>query len=281
MSKIQSSIQKAVEKSREAAVTSRSAEGPRARQATVTNKQPSKAGILRVFQSAHPHDRVMEESRIVSAIDDNAAKSAYDLLRTRVLQRMRSNNWRTLLVTSPSPGEGKTLTAMNLAISLSRDVNQSVLLVDLDLRRSSVAKYLGMDIDVKMGIGDFLQGNAQISDIAYTPGEMQRLAVVPNREPVENSSDLLGSPRMKELVSWLRQESEQSIIIFDMPPVLSCDDVLAFCPEVDAILLVVAQCTTEREALSKTMGLLAEKEILGVVMNKSTEIGSKDSYSYY
>lgn len=281
MSKLYSSIQKAIEKSRGATSSQRDAASPTMSKKPRDNRNPGMSGIFRVFQRAQPHDDIMEESRIISAIDDKAAKSAYNQLRTRVLQSMRSNNWRTLLITSPGPGDGKTLTATNLAISVSRDVNQSVLLVDLDLQRSSIAKYLGINIDIKMGIGDFLQSKAEIEDIVYTPGDMQRLAIIANREPVDNSSDLLGSPRMKELVSWLRQQSDQSIIIFDMPPVLGCDDVLAFCPEVDAILLVVAQSITNREALEKTMGLLAEYELLGVVLNKSTELNGTDSYAYY
>jgi capsular exopolysaccharide synthesis family protein len=281
MSKIQSTIQKAIEKSR-GTKTSQHAKANRGLRGNSSGTSNSRKGeIFRIFQLAQPRDETMKESRIISAIDDKSAKSAYNVLRTRVLQRMRANNWRTILVTSPTPGDGKSLTATNLAISLSRDVNQFVLLVDLDLQRFSIARYLGMEIEIKKGIGDFLQGNAEIADIVYTPRNIERLAVVANCEPVDNSSDLLGGPRMKELVSWLRQQSDQSIIIFDMPPVLGCDDVLAFCPEVDAILLVVAQGNTDREALDKTMGLLAEKELLGVVLNKSTEQNGNDSYSYY
>jgi len=223
----------------------------------------------------------MEESRIVSAIDDRSAIAAYSVLRTRVLQRMRNNGWHTLLVTSPGAGEGKTLTALNLAVSLSRDVNQSVMLVDLDLRRFTVAKYFGFSTDVKAGIGDYLMGNAEIAEIIYVPSNLERITVIPNREAVENSSDLLASPRMKQLLAWLREQSDRTIIIFDMPPVLACDDVLAFCPVVDSVLLVVAEGQTDRAALEKTIGLLAETNLLGVVLNKSDELGDSEAYGYY
>ena len=215
------------------------------------------------------------------ATDDRSAKSAYNELRTRVLQRMRSNNWRSMLITSPGPGEGKTLTASNLAISLARDVNQSVILVDLDLMRSSIAKYHGIDVDIKHGVGDFLLGNAELSDIIYSPGDIERLALVPNRQPLENSSDLLGSPKMKELIFWLQQQSEKSIVIFDMPPALACDDVLTLCPSVDAVLVVVAQGKTDRIELEKTMKMLSDYEMLGVVLNMSDELAGSSSYEYY
>ena len=286
MSKIQTSIQKALEKTRGAA---RDSTQDRNKQSGQQNRReqrdrrdkPTTSGVYRIFQFAHPQEKTMEESRIVAAVEDRVAKSAYNLLRTRVLHRMRNNSWRTLLVTSPGPGEGKTLTAANLAISLSGDVNQTVILVDLDLQRSSIARYLGIEVDTKSGVGDFLQGNAEISDIVYTPDDMARISLLPNREPVDNPSDLLGSPRMKELVAWLREQSDKSIVIFDMPPVLACDDVLAFCPEVDAILLIAAQGITERSGLEKSVELLADYNLLGVVLNKATQPEGNDSYSYY
>lgn len=280
MSKLQSSIQKAISKSRENAgkPASRKRNAP---DRTSGSDTAAPANMFKVFQLAFPRQDVMKESLIVSAIDDRAAKSAYDLLRTRVLQRMRGNSWRTLLVTSPGPGEGKTLTSSNLAISISRDVNQSVVLVDLDLRRSSIAKYLGIDVDIKAGVGDFLNGDAEISDIVYTPGEMPRIALLPNREPLDNASDLLGSPRMKDLVAWLRDQSDRSIVIFDMPPVLACDDVLAFSSEADAILLVAAQGITDRGELEKTVELLAECNVLGVVLNRANEGSGTDYEGYY
>ena len=281
MSKIQTSIQKAIEKSRRAVPGSPSE--PKIRRSNDFGKQRDVAvasNIFQMFQSTHPDREIMKQSRIISAIDDPAVKATYNLLRTRVLQRMRSNNWHTLLVTSAGPGEGKTLTAANLAVSISRDVNQSVLLVDLDLSRSTVAKYLGFDIDVQAGIGDFLAGNAEIPDIVYAPAEMERIAIIPNREPVANASDLIGSPKMKELLAWLRKQSDQTIVIFDMPPVLVCDDVLAISPEIDAVLMVVAQGQTDRKALEKAMDMLRDTEMLGVVLNKSSEHGGGDAYAY-
>jgi len=277
MSKIHSSLQKAIEKSRRS-----SPAGSRALDsAESSEEEPAGSAIFRAFQATSPDKEIMEESRIVSAIDDRSAIAAYSVLRTRVLQRMRNNGWHTLLVTSPGASEGKTLTALNLAVSLSRDVNQSVMLVDLDLRRFTVAKYFGFSTDVKAGIGDYLMGSAEISEIIYVPSNLERITVIPNREAVENSSDLLASPRMKQLLAWLREQSDRTIIIFDMPPVLACDDVLAFCPVVDSVLLVVAEGQTDRAALEKTIGLLAETNLLGVVLNKSDELGDSEAYGYY
>src|SRR6516164_2666734 len=86
----------------------------------------------------------LKKNRLVT--DDKApSDAAYRMLRTRLLQRMRTNGWSTLAVTGMSPGEGKTTTSINLSLALARDVNTSVVLVDLDLRKPSVHSYFGLE----------------------------------------------------------------------------------------------------------------------------------------
>ena len=109
----------------------------------------------------------------------------------------------------------------------------------------------------------------------------ERLAIIPNRDPIENSSDLIASPRMHELIAWTREQETTSVTIFDMPPVLVSDDVIAFIDYVDATLVVVTQGKTDRRALEKVVDLLGENEILGIVLNRSSHIVGQDHYSYY
>ena len=273
MGKIDTSIQKAIELSRQ---------GRRAEDKRKPGENRKKARTPAIFQTARANHGIMEESRLVSEIEDRAAVAAYKICRTRVLQRMRTNKWRTLLVTSTGAGEGKTLTASNLSLSIAGDVTQSVLLVDLDLQRSKIASYFGLDVDAEKGIGEYLAGQAEIDDIVYSLPGMPRVSIIPNFATISNSSDLLLGPRMQDLLRWVREESEHTVVIFDMPPVLVDDDVLAFSPEVDAVLLVVAQGKTDRAALEQVMHLLAEKDILGVVLNRCDEkAGSEYAYGYY
>lgn len=291
MGKLQSSIQKAIDKSRRAQPRkvhkpSKSRSGEAAHEdelisSSASEESGSATDSFSVLKTAQTDSDVMEESRFVTESDDRAAMAAYKILRTRVLQRMRNNKWQSLLVTSTGASEGKTLTASNLALSISRDVNQSVLLIDLDLQRSKVAKYFGIDDDIENGIGDYLIGKAELPDIVYSPSGLQRISIIPNREPIAHSSDLLSGPRMKNLLSWIRQQSGRTVAIFDMPPVLVDDDVLAFSPFIDAVLLVVSQGETDRVALDKAMGLLAETELLGVVLNRCDESSGDSAYGYY
>jgi len=266
-----SSLEKAIEKARNEHQKRRASHS-----AGMAAGAPQSSGLFRALSHVAVRPDTMERNKIIPAIEDKAAVTAYKVLRTRVLQRMRSNSWRNLIVTGAGPGEGKTLTACNLAVSIANDVNQSVFLVDLDLQHSSVAKYFGLD--VKLGLSDYLAGHAEMDDIVYAPEGMDRIAIIPNGTPVENSSDLIASPRMKALMKWLKERGGSPLAIFDMPPLLSCDDVLAFLPQVDALLLVASEGITERSRLEKALHLLADVDLLGVVLNRSREHQKGSAY---
>lgn len=218
--------------------------------------------------------RALHKNRILKD-QDVPACSAYKMLRTRVLQRMRRNGWTTLAVTGTCPSEGKTLTAINLALSMARDLSTSVVLVDLDLRKPAMARYFGLA--PRHGIGDYLQGTVELERVLLCPG-MDRLALLLNERPFPNSSELLTSPQMGFLVSQLKL-GEGRIVIFDLPPLLVTDDMLAFSPLVDAILLVLAQGTTKQADLVAAKELLQDANIVGTVLNRSSE--SISPYYYY
>lgn len=208
----------------------------------------------------------LRDHRVITDFGFGEAAQSYKILRTQVLQRARSNGWRTLGVTATRQGHGKTLTALNLAISLANEVNQTVLLADLDLRRPSLAGYLCAE---KLnGISDYLIGRYDISDILINPG-IKRLVILPGNEPLINSSEQLSSPRMVQLVEELKSRYPDRIVLFDLPPLLMGDDVMAFAPNLDAMLLVLEEGKTTREELRRAYELLEGQNILGTVLNKS------------
>jgi capsular exopolysaccharide synthesis family protein len=210
-----------------------------------------------------------EKNCILTAISDRGAIRAYKILRTRVLQRLQANDWDSFVVTGTAVGEGKTLTAINLALAISQDVNTRVCLVDLDLHRPNVAKSMGLP--VTKGLSDYLLGSAALEEIMCSPSGVERLVIIPGGHPLENSSELLTSPEMINLVTLLRAETPKRVLIFDMPPLMTSDDVVAFAPNVDSILLVVAEGSTDRESLRSAKELLAERNVLGVVLNQSVQ----------
>lgn len=235
---------------------------------------------VRRFQPVSLDSKVLQENKVLPQISDQAALRAYKILRTRVLRRLEANQWRSFAVTGVTAGEGKTLTAINLAIALAQDVNTLVFLVDLDLQRPRVAQYLGMSgLSGEKGLSDYLLGDATLDSIIYSPN-IDRLSVIPNFQPAAQSSELLSSPKMLELARALENEAPRRVIVFDMPPVLASDDVLAFSPQLDGLLLVVGEGATLRDSLTSAKEVLAEMNLLGVVLNRSAERDDSAYYSY-
>jgi len=230
----------------------------------------------RKFKDAELDAVTMERNRVILQVSDQSALRAYKILRTRLLQRMVSKNWNSLAITGTSTGEGKTLTAINLAVTLAQDVNTWVFLVDLDLQHPQVAGYLGMSFG--RCLGDYLSGEASIDEIIYQPKGCERLAVIPNSRAFEHASELLASPRMVDLTQQLSSEIPRRIVIFDMPPLLTSDDVLVFAPRVDGILLVVCEGITGRGSLAKTKELLGDTNLIGTVLNHSAEANDSPYY---
>ena len=230
---------------------------------------------VREYPRCETSSDAMERSCILPQVADRSALRAYKILRTRLLQRMAGNQWYSLAVTGAGSGEGKTVTSINLAVALAQDPNTSVFLVDLDLQRPRVAEYFG--IRCNKGLGEYLMGEAAIEDIIYTPN-IERLAVIPNTRTFEHSSDLLSGQRMLELVQYLNAEQPRRIVIYDMPPLLLSDDVLTFAPNADGLLMVVSEGSTARGQLEKSKELLAEMNLIGVVLNRSME---RNDGAYY
>lgn len=220
-------------------------------------------------------DAVLDRNRVLGGKSATMAADAYRMLRTRVIQRMRDNGWNSLMVVSPGPGEGKSLTAVNLAISLAREVTHTVMLVDLDLRRPSVHRFFGYE--PPYGIIDYLRNDIPLPDILFNPS-IERLVVLPGKQRETNSSELLSSPRMLDLIAEIKARYPERIVIFDMPPVLATDDAIAFAPSVDCALVVVQNGATKREDLETTYDLLSGTKIIGSVMNQSDE--PSQAYNY-
>jgi Mrp family chromosome partitioning ATPase len=240
---------------------------------------PSPAGAaafeIERLEWVQPDVDLLEQNRVV--IDErSAASAAYKVLRTRVLQRMRRNGWKTLAVTGTAPNEGKTLTAINLSINLAWHLTTSVVLVDMDLRKPSVHRYLG--IDTRYGLMDYLNGDVPLVRAGVRPG-LERLGVILNDRPVQNASELLTAPETIGLIDEVKRGDDR-IAIFDMPPVFAGDDVLAFAPLVDAVLIVLSQGTTKRASLVALRELLQNVNVIGTVLNRSSERVAPYYYGY-
>ena len=206
----------------------------------------------------------LRRNLVISEDGDPVGLTAYKMLRTQVLQRMNAKQWNALALTSPAAGDGKTLTAINLAISIARELGQTVLLVDLDLHVPSVHKYLGLQPGP--GVLGYLRDGVAMSEVLVNPG-IERLVVMPGGQPVENSSEILASGAVGKLVAEMKSRYPSRMVLFDLPPIRATDDALSFAPHVEAFLLVIREGKTTRQEIEHSLELLQNVPVLGTVLN--------------
>jgi Mrp family chromosome partitioning ATPase len=200
------------------------------------------------------------------------------MLRARLLQRLRNNGWRSLAITSPGAGEGKSVTAMNLALNMARDKNNDVFLIDLDFRNPSICRFL--DVLPPRELTSYFAGEAEPQDVFFSIG-MSNLAIAGCVEPSIHSSELIGNSRLEDLLAYIFSISARPIVLVDLPPILATDEALQIAPRVDATALVVAEGRTRRDSLERAKQLLAEFTFAGVILNCSTENYGAEGYYRY
>ena len=216
----------------------------------------------------------------IVCIKDPCSSTAeqYKKLRARILKATAKDFLNTIMVTSPDMGEGKTITAINLAVALANEVDYTVLLVDADLKQPSVHKYLG--IEPEYGLSDYLMGKVTLSDVLIKTG-IGKLVFLPAGSSSENTAELLSSERMRGLVHDMKHQYKDRYIIFDSAPILVAADSLPLSGYMDGVLLVVQAARTTPKTASHALSLIKGSNILGVVFNAVPKDLAKNLYPYY
>lgn len=220
----------------------------------------------RRFMSVECQFDEFRKHRIISNEQDPVL-NAYRVLRTRVIQKMTENNWRTLAIVSPSAGAGKTVTALNLAIALGSKEETRVTLADLDFYRPSMARYLGLR--EFPSILDYFEGKRALEDVTVAP-DLDNILLMANERVTRRGAEHLTSRRMDALIDTAVNDYASKFVLFDMSPILGCDDTIAFLPKVDCALLVAASGQTRGQELKEAKRLLCNgTNFLGAVLNKA------------
>jgi protein-tyrosine kinase len=212
-----------------------------------------------------------------AAESDGGAVAAYRMLRTRLLQRARTHQWTTIAVTSADPNDGKTLTAINLAVSMAREKTREIVLLDMDMRNPSVCRTLA--INPPRELRRYLETGENGKDM-FVSVCSDNLMIAGSVTPTEHASELLGSARFDDLIQLIKRGTVEPIILIDLPPVLVTDDALVVAPQVDALLLVTSEGMTSRSDLARALDLLSEFKIAGVVLNRASETVPDYNYGY-
>ncbi|MGB8812882.1 MAG: CpsD/CapB family tyrosine-protein kinase [Paracoccaceae bacterium] len=208
--------------------------------------------------------------------DTNSAASAFDILRTRILQAMAARGWKRVAVTSPTHGCGKSFVAANLALSVVRMTGKRAVLVDLELRNPGLAALLGI---ANVGpIRDFLRGDQPMESHFRRVGK--NLALALNGEAVADAAELLHEVTTAQALEAMLEHLEPDVAIYDLPPALGSDDVMAMLPHVDAVLLVADGTKTTAEDVRACERLFeGHIPLMGVVLNRSQD-RSQGRYRY-
>ena len=218
-------------------------------------------------QSMEGRTETQRENRILSAMEHSDYADAFKILSTQIIQRMEEHQWSSIAITSVGGDEGKTTTAINLGISIAKEIEYTVLLVDTNLRKPELHTYFG--IKPEHGLSDYLQGDVDLADLLVRPSDVDHFVLLPGGAPLMNSTEMLGSPKMCSLVEELKDRYPKRIIIFDLPPVLNTADTLSFVPCVDCALIVVEDDATKETELKQTVELLSVTNVIGTVLNKA------------
>lgn len=212
----------------------------------------------------------LEASRIVSTQVGNPQAAAFDMLRTKVLQEMEEQDWQVLVMTSPSVGCGKTMSCINLALSIARQPDRNVCLVDLDFRKPKVAFTLG--VTPEYDISNVIKGEADLDDaLFHIDIAGPQLTILANRQSIKHPSEAIASRQVKGIFDQLKSIPGKTVILVDMPPVLITDDVLAFLPQADCCILAVAEGLSTISDVDSSEKLLTGTNYLGCILTKSSE----------
>lgn len=214
----------------------------------------------------------LDRNRIIAAGRTGPAHFSFDVLRTKIVQPLAERGWKRVGITSPTKGCGKSFLALNLALSLSRYGDFRTVLMDMDLRSPAISSILGTRFTSSMG--DFLRGHVAPESFFCRVGRNSlkvgpTLAFGLNNRGEDFASELFREPSTRESLSRLDASLAPHIVLFDLPPVLALDDVIALKPSLDCVLLVAGGgLTTPRELRETSHRLGDDLPILGVVLNK-------------
>ena len=222
-------------------------------------KKPELQYVIRKIENTKINEHIVSLHDPTSPVGEQ-----YKILRTNIQTLKQTKGYSTFTVTSSIHGEGKTVTSINLAMSLAYDLNKkSILLIDADMRKSRVSKYLG--IHQSPGLSEILEGSSASESALVSPG-VENFTVIPAGKAPKNPSELLASKNMERLIAQLKTRFDY--IFIDTPPVMPLTDACIVGPQTDGVLMVIQAGRTQREVIRHAEGRLyqAHATTLGYIM---------------
>ena len=228
--------------------------------------------------------------REAGLVDPNSSKSnrtteEFRRIKRPLLQHVRGegatvvDNANLIMVTSALPGEGKTFTSINLAMSIAMEMDKTVLLIDADVAKPDVTGRLG--VEAEKGLIDVLQDESLTLPEVLLRTDIPTLTLLPSGGRHVHSTELLASERMRQLMLELANRYSDRIIIIDSPPLLLTNEARVLAGLVGQVVLVTEESRTPQHAVKEATDMLEDNEIVGIVMNKGAPRKEGEGYGGY
>jgi receptor protein-tyrosine kinase/non-specific protein-tyrosine kinase len=224
---------------------------------------------------------IKEVSPYVVTLNDPASpiSEEYRKLKSMVVKLTKQGGFKNaIMVTSSLGGEGKSVTAANLAVTLSQEYDHTVLLIDADIRKPSLHRYL--NIIPEVGLADCLVDGLDIEAALLKAGTGKLTFLPAGNKDVKNPAELLSSQKMKKLLDGIKHRYSDRYIIIDTPPILSFAETFAISSMVDGILFVVREGVASIQSIRDALDILKDSFMLGIVYNDVSVDGLYGHYHY-
>jgi protein-tyrosine kinase len=236
---------------------------PRAPAAAVEAPHASRATLFPVARAIR--STVLDPYLVAATQGTGIAAEQYRALRTRIMQTSHGGAAHTLLMTSPGRGEGKSLTAANLALTMGQDYQRRVCVLDADFRATRQHQLFGLA--ETPGLSDVLLGRSPLEEALFTIEELG-LTVLPAGLPPDHPAELLGTSAMRRTLDTLRSGFDR--VVIDAPAAAPLADVGVLMPLVDCVLLIVRAGITSKPAIHEAVAAIDQAKCLGFVLNDAT-----------
>lgn len=233
-----------------------------------------------------PLQESINKNLIILSKPYSAASEQFRLLKTNILFPAKGEPPRTIMITSPSPQDGKSFVSANLAISIAQSIDEFVLLMDCDLRKPSIHSLFGFDESQTKGLSEYLSSGMSLSGLLKKTF-INKLTILPGGSIPKNPAELLASDNMKRLLTEVKLRYVDRYILIDTPPPYMTSETNAIARYVDGIIIVVRQGKTRTKEVQDIIDIYGKDKILGVIHNfaeKSVGYGygyRKYGYGYH
>ncbi len=249
---------------------------PQSRRTTAPEKPQGVAGAWDRLAEIHADAKHLTRRRVVSH-ESSESTTAFDVLRTKVMQQMQQNGWKRLMITSPMPECGKTTLAANLAYGIVRQGEKSAILLEMDLRKPNLGALIGFKPE--HDIRDMLMGELPFHEQAQLLGE--NVAVSMANKSSSDPNRFLTSQSTATVLDEIERDYAPDLMIFDMPPLLVNDDARSFLPMVDCVLLVArAEKSTTKQLDVCEREIAEHTNVVGIVLNHCRFADETQGYNF-